>query len=122
MPRAEIRYSPAALNDLDEIWDHIALSLGNLQAAEHAVGAIISAISRLSIFPDSGSPLAALYPKTPGTGMWSQAIILRFIVTWAAVSTSIAFFIPAATGLKGFSTASACCADAFDEVYVPDVV
>lgn len=66
MPRAEIRYSPSALNDLDEIWDHIALSLGNLQAAEHAVGAIISAISRLSIFPDSGSPLAALYPINTG--------------------------------------------------------
>lgn len=30
------------------------------------VGAIISAISRLSIFPDSGSPLAALYPINTG--------------------------------------------------------
>lgn len=62
MPAAKIKYAPLALADLDEIWAYIADELGSPQAARSTVATILSTVSRLATFPESGTPLSALYP------------------------------------------------------------
>ena len=56
-------YSPLALDDLDGIWDHLAVDQGAPSAASAVVGAIMDRVSQLSLFPLSGTPLVT--PYTP---------------------------------------------------------
>ena len=56
-------YSPLALDDLDGIWDHLAVDQGVPSAARAVVGAIMDRVSQLSLFPLSGTPLVT--PYTP---------------------------------------------------------
>lgn len=53
----EIRYSPRAIRDLDEIYDYIANHLQNLTAAQKIIGGILDAVENLSSFPESGAKL-----------------------------------------------------------------
>ena len=50
-----IKYSPLALADLDEIWDYISLQLSNPTAAENTVNGILAAVDTLKQFPKSGA-------------------------------------------------------------------
>ena len=52
-----LRYSPLALKDLDEIYDYIACRLENPSAADHTLDGILSAIERLKEFPETGAVL-----------------------------------------------------------------
>jgi addiction module RelE/StbE family toxin len=56
---AEIKYSAAALNDLDQIFDYIAETLKNPTAALNTVNKIQDAIDTLADFPLIGTPLAS---------------------------------------------------------------
>ena len=56
--RCDVVYSPLARDDLDEIWDYIALEQGVPAAAQAVVTAIVDRISQLSSFPLLGTPLA----------------------------------------------------------------
>lgn len=53
----EIRYSPRAIHDLDEIYDYIANHLQNVTAAQKIIGGILDAVENLSSFPESGAKL-----------------------------------------------------------------
>ncbi|MBQ6675233.1 MAG: type II toxin-antitoxin system RelE/ParE family toxin [Ruminococcus sp.] len=52
-----ISYSPMALNDLDEIWEYIALELSAPDAAQKTVSGILDAVDRLNEHSKLGSPL-----------------------------------------------------------------
>lgn len=58
----EVVYSPLALQDLDDIWDYIAVKKDNPAAAERIVGGILARIDLLSSFPESGTPLSSIHP------------------------------------------------------------
>lgn len=55
-----IRYSPEALKDLDEIWDYLFSELCNPQAAAHTVNNIMDAVDRLEDFSGIGAPLSSV--------------------------------------------------------------
>lgn len=52
-----IKYSPEALNDLDEIWIYISESLSNPVSANNTINGILDTIDVLKEFPKSGKPL-----------------------------------------------------------------
>lgn len=54
---AELKFSPAALKDLDEIWEYIFSELCNPDAADNTVNAILDKAEKLKDFPYSGAPL-----------------------------------------------------------------
>ena len=56
----DIRYSPEAENDLDEIWEYISSELCNPQAAAKTVNHILDSVERLGDFPQSGAPLSSV--------------------------------------------------------------
>lgn len=56
----EIRYSPEALNDLDEIYDYIITDLLSPQAALHTVNTILDDITHLEDFSEMGAPLSTI--------------------------------------------------------------
>ena len=58
---ARIKYSAAALLDLERIGDYIAEELKSPAAALNTVNSIQDAIDKLADFPRSGSPLSARY-------------------------------------------------------------
>ncbi|MDY4812704.1 MAG: type II toxin-antitoxin system RelE/ParE family toxin [Ruminococcus sp.] len=53
----KIKYSPEALNDLDEIWKYISVNLSNLISANNTINGILDTIDVLKEFPKSGKPL-----------------------------------------------------------------
>ena len=53
----KIVYSPAALNDLDEIFEYIENELFNRSGAGNTVSKILSSINKLQEFPDIGAKL-----------------------------------------------------------------
>lgn len=55
--QSNIRYSPRALKDLDQIWDYIELDLYNSSAAQNIVNGIIDKIESIALFPESGAKL-----------------------------------------------------------------
>ena len=55
-----VHYSPRALRDMDEIWDHIMVELSNPSAAENVVGKIQDDIDRLRDFAEIGAPLSSI--------------------------------------------------------------
>ena len=55
-----LRYSREALNDLDEIWNYIAVELANPDAADNTVNGIMDEVERLAEYPLSGTPLNTL--------------------------------------------------------------
>lgn len=56
----EIRFSPDALEDLQEIKSYIADDLQNTKAAENTIRTIMDRIKRLIDFPDMGAPLSSV--------------------------------------------------------------
>lgn len=62
MHSCKVVYSPLALQDLDDIWDYIAIEQDNPAAAERIVEGILARIDLLSSFPESGMPLSSIYP------------------------------------------------------------
>jgi len=54
---ADLKYSPEALKDLDEIWEYINSDLCNPDAADHTINAILDKTEALRQFPYIGSPL-----------------------------------------------------------------
>ena len=57
---AELKYSPEALKDLDEIWEYINTELCNPDAADNTVNAILDRTETLREYPYSGTPLDVL--------------------------------------------------------------
>jgi plasmid stabilization system protein ParE len=57
---SKLYYSPAALRDLDDIWDYICEELGNPTAAVSTVNRIQDNIGKLRDFPEMGSPLSSI--------------------------------------------------------------
>lgn len=57
---AEIKFSPEAINDLQQTKAYIAEELCNEQAAVNTVAKIIKQIRMLADFPDSGAPLSSV--------------------------------------------------------------
>lgn len=62
MHSCKVVYSPLALQDLDDIWDYIAIERDNPAAAERIVEGILARIDLLSSFPESGTLLSSIYP------------------------------------------------------------
>ncbi len=56
----ELHFSPAALDDLDEIYDYILTDLGNPGAAGRTVYAILDTLDALREFPLMGTPLSSV--------------------------------------------------------------
>ena len=54
---ADLKYSPEALKDLDEIWEYINSDLCNPDAADNTLNAILDKSESLREFPYSGTPL-----------------------------------------------------------------
>lgn len=52
-----VSYSPMAQNDLDEIWEYIALNLNAPDAAMNTVNGILDAVDRLKDHSKLGAPL-----------------------------------------------------------------
>ncbi len=57
---ADIKFSPDAINDLQQIKAYITNELCNEQAAVSTVAKIMEHINRLRTFPDSGAPLSSI--------------------------------------------------------------
>ena len=57
---AEIRFSPDALKDLQEIKSYISDDLQNEIAAENTVKTIMNRVKQLKDFPDMGAPLSSV--------------------------------------------------------------
>lgn len=53
----ELKYSPEALQDLDEIWEYIDSDLCNPDAADNTISTILDKAEVLRDFPYSGTPL-----------------------------------------------------------------
>lgn len=53
----KMRYSPEALNDLDEIWEYIEKELYNPIAAENTINGIMDAVDMLKEFSQAGAIL-----------------------------------------------------------------
>lgn len=53
----KIKYSPEALNDLDEIWNYISINLSNPISANNTINGIFDSIDVLKEFPKSGTAL-----------------------------------------------------------------
>ena len=58
---AKIEYSKAAIRDLENIGDYIAMELNSPIVALNTVSHILDAADKLSEFPRIGSPLSARY-------------------------------------------------------------
>ena len=58
---ADIKYSQAALHDLEDIGDYINMELKNPTAAHNTVTRILNAIDKLESSPYLGSQLSARY-------------------------------------------------------------
>lgn len=56
----EIRFSPDALSDLEEIRTYVQEECGSARAAGKILAKILSEIKKLSVFPQSGTPLASV--------------------------------------------------------------
>ena len=54
---ADLKYSPEALKDLDDIWEYIRSELSNPDAANNTVNVILDRAESLQEFPYSGAPL-----------------------------------------------------------------
>lgn len=54
---ADLKYSPEALKDLDEIWEYINSELSNPEAADNTINTILDKTETLREFPYSGAPL-----------------------------------------------------------------
>lgn len=48
---ADLKYSPEALKDLDDIWEYIRSELSNPDAADNSVNAILDRAETLREFP-----------------------------------------------------------------------
>ena len=57
---AEIRFSPEAINDLEQTKTYITEELGSAPAAIHTVTEIMKRIRMLSVFPEAGTPLSSI--------------------------------------------------------------
>ena len=57
---ADLKYSPEALKDLDDIWEYIHSELNNPDAADHTVNAIRDRAETLRECPYRGAPLDAI--------------------------------------------------------------
>lgn len=57
---AEIKFSPEAINDLQQIKEYIIEELCNEQAAVNTVSKITKRIRMLADFPESGVPLSSV--------------------------------------------------------------
>ena len=57
----KVKYSGAAIRDLDQIGDYIAKKLNNPQAALNTVNGIQDKIDKLTEFPFMGIPLSSIY-------------------------------------------------------------
>lgn len=55
-----IHYASSARRDLDAIWDHIALELENVTAADRVVDRIVDEVDRLETFAELGAPLSSI--------------------------------------------------------------
>ena len=63
--KCKVRYSPTALNDLDEIHDYIAGELSNPDAAFSLIERLLKAMDRLAMYPESGAALSSIL-RVPG--------------------------------------------------------
>ena len=54
---AKIRYSAQALDDLEAIWNYLAVDCDNARAAQRIVGDIMNRVDRLADMPESGQSL-----------------------------------------------------------------
>lgn len=57
---ADIKFSPEAINDLQQIKAYITDELCNEQAAVSTIAKIMEHINRLGTFPNSGAPLNSI--------------------------------------------------------------
>ena len=55
--RTDIKFSPMSLQDLDEIWEYVAITLENRQAAGKIVDDILDKVQLLEDFPEMGTPM-----------------------------------------------------------------
>ena len=60
MARNKVRYSPEAVNDLDEIWAYISDELQNPESALKTVNGVMDTVDRLNDFPEMGPPLSSV--------------------------------------------------------------
>lgn len=63
---AKVKYSHAALRDLEQIGDYIADNLKNLSAAQNTLDMIQGKIAKLADFPKIGVHLSAYYEDVGG--------------------------------------------------------
>lgn len=57
MEKYNIKYSPVALDDLDQVWLEVLSSSGSIDVTDQYVNDLLKAISSKSSFPYSGTPL-----------------------------------------------------------------
>lgn len=70
-----IRRLPAAIADLDAIWDYIAQD--NPDAADQTVARIFSATRRLADFPSSGTRRPDIHPTAQSIPVGAYLILYR---------------------------------------------
>lgn len=52
-----LRYSPAALRDLDQLWDEVYAASQDMDTADRYLADLLAKLAAKSEFPHSGSPL-----------------------------------------------------------------
>ena len=57
MEKYSIKYSPAALDDLDQVWLEVLSASGSINITDQYVNDLLKVISSKSSFPYSGTPL-----------------------------------------------------------------
>lgn len=83
----DLRYSPEALNDLDEIWTYIFEELQNPTAAQKTVDGILDTTEMLKEFPEMGPELSSVTDVESGYRVLVCGNYLAFYrVTGAEVS------------------------------------
>ena len=55
----EIVYSPVALDDLDTIWNFLAIECDSVKTANKAIDVLLGSIDKLSMLPEMGTRLDA---------------------------------------------------------------
>ncbi len=64
MKKYTIRYSPAVLNDLDQIWSEVLSASASLEVTEQYINDLRAVIKEKSHFPFSGTPLTYMGEAT----------------------------------------------------------
>lgn len=82
----KLHYSDGFVHDMDEIWDYIMQAPGNPSAAENTVGRILTAVERLTMFPEMGT---LLFPEKHGAEPYRFLVSGNYMIFYRVRGSAI---------------------------------